>query len=667
MRAIFLKELRENGKWAALMLVAMAAALAWGLSTDDVQSYSLVGRYVIPLITGFGFPAIAFALGLLQTLQDSSVGRWGFLTHRPITRTQILAAKLLAGVCLYFPTALIPLGVAIYWVAIPGHVAVPFAWQMTLPRLADAIGGLMWYAAGILVGGRQARWIGSRLMPVGMALVGSVLAVAFPLNIGEALLIFAIVLAIILPAAWGAFVSGESFARQPIIARWTTGLCVLIGLFCGSGALAGFSTKMLSSLAGIDQNQTFSNYRIAEDGQLRIDHYTQGLPVSTTDLQGKPVDGGPMSRSTNSLAVNLYDNDPQHVSRERRRFEWGFQREERYLDDVGSVASEHWYCVVPRNTIEGFDTYRKQFIGSLGPAGFIPPNQGPRPFPEPLLVVAYSASDLIASAKTAYEIDLSHRTIVPVFVAEPGDPIMAVAGPPIVYDLEKSSVPFTLIVTRTTVHVFESGKERFHTALSHTFPEAISLNVTRTSQGKYLMVYQSFGSERWGWVDEMDAEGRLLHEGVLPVLPTENSPSPMWVEAPTLLAVPPAAAVWGVLWDRWKAIHNPTDVPVMISLAAFGLITLCATALLVRSTSLSRRAKCTWALFNALVGFPGLMLFLSLFNRIARILCPSCGKRRLVTRERCEHCAAPFAPPRAEGIEVFASTAPETSEAGSHL
>jgi len=658
MKAIFIKELRENGKWAALMLVAMSAVLAWGLSTRP----SLVGDFVMPLITGCGFPVIGFALGLLQTLQDSSPGRWGFLTHRPITRAQILSAKLLAGICLYFLVALIPLGVAIYWVATPGHVAAPFAWQMTLPRLADAIGGLMWYAAGILVGARHARWIGSRLMPAGTALVGSIAALWFPLNMGEALLIFAIVLAIILPGAWAAFAGGEDFARQPIIARWTAGLCVLIGLFCALGALAGFSTSMLRSLTGVERDRGYNVYEFAPDGRMLIARESPGIPASVTDLQGKPLPLLAESEPTraNILVVSMEDNDPQHMSRERRRDEQGFQREGKYLRSIGSNELAHWYYVVTRNTIEGFNAYRREYIGSLGLAGFVRATGSPQPFPEPMYVSQdeYSNPGIVASAKTAYELDLSRRTIVPVFDAEPGDPILIADGPPMFYDPDKWSVPFTVVVTHTTVHVFESGKERIHTALKHVFPETISLEICRTSDGRYVLAYQSNHPEKEPaeWVDELDPQGRLLHETVLPRLPVRNSPSPIWTNTPILFVAPPAADLWALIWARSQMISDPSDLPVTIALAAFGLITLCATLLVVRQMGLSRRAQWAWVLFNGLLGFPGLTLLLSLFDRIAKIACPSCGKRRLVTREQCEHCNAPFARPAPEGIEVFAST-----------
>jgi predicted RNA-binding Zn-ribbon protein involved in translation (DUF1610 family) len=78
-----------------------------------------------------------------------------------------------------------------------------------------------------------------------------------------------------------------------------------------------------------------------------------------------------------------------------------------------------------------------------------------------------------------------------------------------------------------------------------------------------------------------------------------------------------------------------------------------ATALLAGGRGFSRQAKWVWSILNALLGCTGVLLFISLFTRIAKVPCPACGKPRLVTRERCEHCNAPFSPPAAQGIEVF--------------
>jgi len=85
-------------------------------------------------------------------------------------------------------------------------------------------------------------------------------------------------------------------------------------------------------------------------------------------------------------------------------------------------------------------------------------------------------------------------------------------------------------------------------------------------------------------------------------------------------------------------------------IAVIGVLLTC---LSLRRVPASRAAKGWWLVLNALLGFPGALLLLSLRQRVAAAACPACGKCRLVTGEHCEHCQAPFNAPAAQGIEVF--------------
>jgi predicted amidophosphoribosyltransferase len=60
-----------------------------------------------------------------------------------------------------------------------------------------------------------------------------------------------------------------------------------------------------------------------------------------------------------------------------------------------------------------------------------------------------------------------------------------------------------------------------------------------------------------------------------------------------------------------------------------------------------------WIKFTAIAGIPGLLTLLAMRSLPGRVRCDSCRRPRLVTRSRCEHCAAEFSAPPAEGIEVF--------------
>jgi len=655
MKAIIWKELRENAKWAVLMMLGLAAGFwACQANPDHVDRQLLVGTTMM-MLTTLGFSAVGFALGLLQGLQDSGTGRWGFLTHRPISRSRVFFAKALAGVLLYLPATALPLAVTACWVAAPGHVAAPFEWHMVLPRLADLLGGLMWYFAGSLVALRRARWIGSRLMPAGMALVGSMAAFVLPMNFAEVILIIAAVLAILIPAAWGAFVSGGSYEPQPLVARIMTTLCVGIGIFCTFGAAAGMSQDMLRTLSRTEHFQDQARYEIAEDGRILIVKNGPDGSAQVTDLKGNPLPAKLAQSRPSSAAVSLEEFGPRNP--DWRQYYWGFQRDTRYLRRCGTTGWTTWYYVVDRGTIEGFDTAHRQFIGSLGPNGFVPPGLHAQPFAELLYTVGsqghgYNSRMVAAGATAAYQIDVEHKSVIELLDTGPADPIL---NGDVARDWSGVStfVPFAIVVTPKTVHVFEDGKERFTVPKRHGMPDTTWLMVSRIADGRYVFEYESFTwGKECGWVVETDNQGQILHETQLPNLPMNISTDPWWTDAPMVVVYPPGILP-ARLWTLAKSDTDRVEHREVLAAMVIAVIAVLLTCWRLRRVPTSRAAKGWWLVLNALLGFPGLLLLLSLRQRVAAAACPACGQRRLVTGEKCEHCHAPFNAPAALGIEVF--------------
>jgi hypothetical protein len=117
MRSIFIKELRENALWATLLALALGVALNLAL-TANIESFAGI---TVTSTTMFGFSATGLGFGLLIIFQDQRRGRWAFLTHRPISRSRVFWAKVLAGITLHLLATGIPFLIAIWWVATPGH------------------------------------------------------------------------------------------------------------------------------------------------------------------------------------------------------------------------------------------------------------------------------------------------------------------------------------------------------------------------------------------------------------------------------------------------------------------------------------------------------------------------------------------------------------------
>ena len=170
MKALFVKELREQFKVALLGLLIFAALLFFGYrETTEALLQMINGGYVgnnslQPLLSMTVLSATAIfcaifgaLLGWLQIRAEKHGDLWAFLIHRPITRTRIFAAKLLAGLCLYSLAAGLPMLALVILVWTPGHVATPFEWAMVLPCVTLFLCGILCYFAGMLTGLRQAR------------------------------------------------------------------------------------------------------------------------------------------------------------------------------------------------------------------------------------------------------------------------------------------------------------------------------------------------------------------------------------------------------------------------------------------------------------------------------------------------------------------------------
>jgi hypothetical protein len=61
----------------------------------------------------------------------------------------------------------------------------------------------------------------------------------------------------------------------------------------------------------------------------------------------------------------------------------------------------------------------------------------------------------------------------------------------------------------------------------------------------------------------------------------------------------------------------------------------------------------SWALANLLLGPSGVIVLLSLNDRLVRERCPACGRERPVGDTLCHRCRAPHAPPERDGREIF--------------
>src|SRR5262249_37708672 len=118
-------------------------------------------------------PIAGLLMGVVQTWFETRPDNWAFAVHRPVSRTQVFIAKCTAGLILLYVAQWLPCVVAVAWASRPGNLAMSFQSRMALPLLADVLNSGVYYFVGMAITLRRARWLGTRLLPLGLALLSS--------------------------------------------------------------------------------------------------------------------------------------------------------------------------------------------------------------------------------------------------------------------------------------------------------------------------------------------------------------------------------------------------------------------------------------------------------------------------------------------------------------
>jgi hypothetical protein len=203
LKALMLKELRDVRGIAVLALLiytflltyAILPALWWDyVPVAQMWENGRPSETMLPFIRDSFTPrflvasaVLAVALGLWQSVGETKRGTFAFLLHRPVTRRQIIVLKLSVGVTTYLLCAAIPLLAYSFWAATPGTHAGPFEWSMSWPAWTRWWATTLVYAGAFLTGIRPARWYGTRLLPLIVAVVGFAISAEIALNAPQAM------------------------------------------------------------------------------------------------------------------------------------------------------------------------------------------------------------------------------------------------------------------------------------------------------------------------------------------------------------------------------------------------------------------------------------------------------------------------------------------------
>lgn len=167
------KEIREMlplvaFAWAGTLLLFLAASRSM-FPVSDAGTIPFLSSSLPSMLLFIG--AISgIAIGFWQTLGELGRGTFLFLLHRPIERSEVFKLKLLVGISLTLLIAGLPLLLYALWATAPGTHASPFFWSMSTWAWVRWIRLPLFYLGAFLSGLRDARWWGSRSLPLLAAL-----------------------------------------------------------------------------------------------------------------------------------------------------------------------------------------------------------------------------------------------------------------------------------------------------------------------------------------------------------------------------------------------------------------------------------------------------------------------------------------------------------------
>jgi hypothetical protein len=693
MTSLIWKEWRENFKWTALPSILILGPMMLFGAPLLVSNIYLAYVSLVAGLTGA-------MLGFLQVFSEAGGDKRSLLLHRPLSPSWIFLGKVIAGTSLYLLALLIPTACAVGLAATPGHVAAPFEWRMTLPWLADVLTGLVYYFAGILTAQREARWYGSRCLPLAAGVVVSFLV----WNVGEfwqALVVIALLGGIVAVAAWGSMLTAGAYLPQPRSAKAALAATLLAGL----SALV-FAGKVTIGLWFADP----FDYPYELDRQAHLFVINQVGPriTSVTNLEGLVPEGLRGERldeyTINKIRARASNAEPFPRGQ-------SYRNPGRYLlayKNETTPPHEAWWYVPSQGRILGYDKGLKFFLGSFGPDGFVPPQEQPRErfhgeVTQKSLGYEAWARDPLAFPTAAYTVDFHKGTVRTVFVAPSGESIrfaskqadkgenwsmVFVGTDKAVHFLEQDGKPILSVPLEYDVAMAEINlvgrlvnPDRFWVWY---FPQwHLPLQIQETVPGAKVAVYDSAGRESQPRQEVLPRQGVTRNT---PVVYSDMLVQPSMFQALSGLMTSPTeviALVGTTSCLESEARENPTEIPLLLqnlwlttqaylpgvrwdvkshlSLAVgFGaMLILAALAsglacfLLPRRHAFSNARRIGWACCGLLFGPTGLLLMIALLEWPAQIACPKCRKLRVVTREQCEHCGAAHALPEPDGTEVF--------------
>lgn len=378
MKSLIWKELRDGLKLAAipilifllLMLIGITvsrsrneALLPMHVSGNDAQEIGAVVAWLGAIYAGF--------IGSAQFLSESRGDRRTLLLHRPIHRTHIFIVKVVTGIGCYVIGFGVPLGImAGALAADPSGMQISFA-QALVPSLTAILHGTIYYSAMVLCLQGDGRIYLSRLLALATCFLAS--ATAFTWLMPElklvpggfilVMVLIAILNALLLLAAWGAWKTGGEYRLQTAIAKASLAVLMFIGLF--------FIGVMLKAAIGGSYDARYRSYKGTSLADPPLPAASLGLITAAPEVFVQRTRGVLRDLIKNPRAYNAvqsvkvldaYIPDAARVTDER-----GYRRLFLTMVAVGTLAwAAACFFLTRRNAMSTPQIVGWTFFGALG-------------------------------------------------------------------------------------------------------------------------------------------------------------------------------------------------------------------------------------------------------------------------------------------------------------
>ncbi len=655
------KEIREHFRWTLLLAVIVLAAMAYGMRAYSTFSYqvSVFGR-TFNLVTTFGFPLVAGVLGLLATVFESKGDHWAFLIHKPVSPLKLFWGKLTGAFVLYLLATLVPHMLVTIWVSKPENYAFPFQWAMALPGLAGILVGAVFLPAAFTLGLSQSTWQVARLLPLGLGLFCAGLVGMYAFEFRHAVLIWLPFFALSILCAQHVFITGVVTPSRPF---WSGASRLLYSLTLLTG-LWGILTFTLDSLPAFPPGPPYPAYHayyLTHQGEP-LHYILYSGQVTLKDLTGKTIAQWDERRYPEEYTRHFLDRgagfskDPLIYGTQV-----SYSNSARYFYRFDAIANEAWFYLPDTRVIQGYAPRPpKHPLGHFGPAGFSKPGGTPTPgFPGRLLAVhAYinnTAFNYVAFTSGVYLMDFDAPSAdAPTFLCDPGESILITGENGSDNPTGSSNSPQSLLViTDRRLLLFNSDRKlTFQTPFTLP-PVPISfLELHRLGDQLIFSVVPSTDAyERPSYLIRVDLKTSIASPPqALPPLPPYIPPTPTLKNALTGVAMGPLGSI-AAYAHRTPGNLFAGPLPWTALSALIGLVTCLLLTIKHRS---SKPSRIFWAIGGAVLGIPGILLMLALWQKPQRQPCPACSKPRPLSSPLCPACHAPFTPPAPNGTEVFA-------------